>query len=170
MAMRWSRWVATRAAAETLAARAAAHQRALSSPSSQSMPLTFRPSATAERRSDSLTRNSSSPCISVSPFGEGGGDGQHRIFVDHRRRALRRHGHALQLGMIARANRRRPRRRRLRAVDQLRCRRPFPAASVISPVRVGFISTFSIGDVGARHDERGDQREGWRRTGRRERR
>ena len=37
------------------------------SPSVQSTPFSFNPLATAESRSDSLTRNSSSPCISVSP-------------------------------------------------------------------------------------------------------
>jgi hypothetical protein len=90
-----------------------------------------------------LTRSSSSPKHHRLALGEGGGDGEHRIFVDHRRRAIRRHGDALQLrtahaqiGDILAAG--------IARIERFRCRRPFPAASAIRPVRVGFISTFSM--------------------------
>ena len=66
MAMRWSRCVCDGAAAEALAAGPAAHgKRRLALGAVDAVGL--QPAATAASRSLSLTRSSSSPCISVSP-------------------------------------------------------------------------------------------------------
>ena len=70
------------------------------------------PAAIAAIRSDSLTRSSSSRARSVRPCGEGGGDEQHRIFVDHARRESRRHFDRRSARSGARADRRPARRRR----------------------------------------------------------
>ena len=131
------------AAAEPLAARPAAHGRAVLAFACSRRHWPSARSATAASRSDSLTRSSSSPCISVSPSAKDGGHRQHRIFVDHRRRALGRHGDALQLGS-AHAQIRDILAAGIARIDELDRRRPSPAASVIRPVRVGFISTFSM--------------------------
>ena len=71
-------------------------------------------------RSLSLTRSSARPCITRAALGEGGGDGEDRIFVDHRRRALGRHVDALAARPARTRDRRparRPRSRRFSIVD-----------------------------------------------------
>ena len=94
----------------------------------------------AARRSDSLTRSSLRPRMRVAPVGEGGGDGEHRVLVDHRGRALGRDVDAAQ---------RRARTRRSATSSPPRCAssidldrwRPSRAASSIRPVRSGLVIT-----------------------------
>ena len=54
------------------------------------------PATTEAMRSDSLTRSSPMPSNLRVALGEGGGDRKDRVFVDHRRRARRRHRDALE--------------------------------------------------------------------------
>ena len=68
-----------------------------SSPSiAQSTPAAARPAAMAASRSDSLTRSSAEAAHARFALGESRGDGEDRIFVDHRRRALGRNIDAAQ--------------------------------------------------------------------------
>ena len=139
MAMRWSRCVGD---ACRRRARARPRPTRLASPSRQATPFASSPRATAARRSDSLTRSSSQPLHHRAALGEGGGDGEHRIFVDHGGRALRRHGHALQ-----------PRGAHAHVADRLAAGEALvldrevgahlAAASRCRPVRAGLRSTFS---------------------------
>ena len=100
------------------------------------------PRATAARRSLSLTRSSSRPCISVSPSREARGDGEHRIFVDHRRGAACRSPSRPSARSRARAG------RDVLAAGARWLRMSMSAAHLLQrqsrPVRVGFSSTFSI--------------------------
>jgi hypothetical protein len=91
-------------------------------------------------------------------FGEGGGDGEDRIFVDHRGRAMRRHVDApelraadAQVGDVLA-----PSTRGFEDLDLA----PISISVVMRPVRSGFIITPGDGDVRARHDQRRDDREG----------
>ena len=135
-----------------------------SSPSmSTATPLTRNSAAVAARRSDSLTRSSFRPRITRGAFGKGRGHRQHRIFVDHGRRARGRHFDAAQARRRARADRRPPRR--------LRCaRRAARSTAPISHERreqagAQRIHHHAVEDhVRARHQQRRDQRK--RRRGR----
>ena len=127
MAMRWSMWVAT----SPPPARGRRPSTIRSSPSIRcATPLAASPAATAARRSLSLTRSSCSPFIRVVPVGEGGGDGQDRIFVDHRGRARRRHVDPRQAGM------------------------PHPE---VRDVLAALDAPVELGDVGAHLPQRGDE-------------
>ena len=124
-------------------------------------PQAARPSAMAAIRSLSLTRSSPGRASSCA-LGEGGRDGQDRVFVDHRRRALGRDLDAA----AARA---------ARAVTsptgsppsraRWRSSRSAPISRRVSnrPVRSGLSRHCPTVTSRARHDQRGDQREGGRR-------
>ena len=128
MAMRWSRWVATVPPPRTWPA-APAHDQVVALDARGRRRPRRGPSATAARRSLSLTRSSCRPAHARLALREGGGDGEHRIFVDHRRRARRRArrrpcsarcAHAQVGDVLAALD---------AAVRARRCRRPSRAAS-----------------------------------------
>ena len=89
MAMRWSRWVATVAPARDLAAKPmhdevvaldrVRHARRRETGRDRGEPVRF------------LDPQLVQAAHAGRPFGEGGGDGENRVLVDHRRRAVRRH-------------------------------------------------------------------------------
>ena len=121
-------------------------------------PFTDSSAAVAASRSLSLTRSSFRPRIRVVPGGAGGGHRQDRIFVDHARRALRRHVHRAQRAW-----------RRLKIADRFAALDPAVSVTIVArpsrageanrPVRSGFSPTAGMVTSRARHQQRRDQRE-----------
>ena len=133
------------------------------------VPSTVTPQASgrrqsAARRSLSLTRNSSSPRMTVRAFGKGGGDGEDGIFVDHAGRALGRHLDAVQRTRSAREDRPLPRRHCRAGWRWSMSRAHFSQRLDQARCGAGLSITFSMRDVRTRHDQRGHQRK--RRRGR----
>ena len=129
-------------------------------------PAASRPAATAARRSDLLHAQFVQAAHARLAAGERGRDREHGIFVDHRGRALGRHVDALERAVHARADRRRPRRPRC-ASSSVSMSPPISTqrGDQADAQRVHHHALDH--DVGARHDQRRDDREGGgRRIGR----
>ena len=109
-------------------------------PLSTATPLCAASRRCAAMRSLSFTRSSSMPRMIVVALGEGGGDGEDRIFVDHRGRALGRHARRPSAPNGAREVGRPPRRSR-RGGSRSSIARPSRRSVSKRPVRVGFSIT-----------------------------
>ena len=95
-------------------------------------------------------------------LGERRGHREDRIFVDHRRRALRRHVDALQRARLAPADRRRPRRLRC-APSSISIDAPISLQRREQPGAQRIDHHAFEDDLGARHDQRRHQRKRRRR-------
>ena len=115
------------------------------------------PRAMAASRSLSLTRNSSSPRITVRPSANAAATARIGIFVDHRGRALGRHLDAVEPRNGAPRDRRSPR-RRCRAGCAISMSAPISSSVSIRPMRRGLSRIAGNANLRARHDQRRDQR------------
>ena len=159
MAMRWSMWVAT--VPPPRGAALAVHDQVVALDLDRDA---VRRAGRRRRRRGGRIPSRAAPSARASrvvPSAKVAATARIGIFVDHRRRALGRHVDAAQ------------RRRAHAEIGHLlaarRCARssvsmsaPISRSVVISPVRSGLVMTSVEDDLGARHDQRGDHREGGR--------
>ena len=158
MAMRWSRWVATVPPPRPLPpGRPRTRSDCLALLAVDAVGL--QPGGDGGEPVGFLDPQFLQPLHQRFALGEGGGDRQHRIFVDHRGRALGRHASRPSARRRARAGRRHPRRRH-RAGSRKSMSAPISSSVVIRPGAGRVHQHVLDDDVGARHDQRGDQREG----------